>query len=171
MDSGGAKTDDFLGPPPVTGSLSPAGQKIMFLATTCLAAVVTWGSAANYGSARKQCQSACVSTIIFGVAVWVLSLLPLLGNLALARGSFTRSGAFTYGREWFLIVLVVVLWVITVGTVASPATPGRSLTQWAAWIGLFTAVGALIKAIHTRKEEDQPSAVPADFDEEDLVYG
>ncbi|GAB0490864.1 hypothetical protein MMPV_002102 [Pyropia vietnamensis] len=170
MELVGSKTDHFFGPPPVTGSLSPSGQKIMFLATTCLAAIVTWGSAANYALARKQCQSACVATIIFGAAVWVLSLLPLLGNLALAREWLTRPGPFTYGRVWFLLVLVF-LWVITVGMVASPSTPGRALTQWAAWIGLFTAVGALIKAVHTRKEEDQPSAVPADFDEEDLVHG
>lgn len=171
MDPGGAKSDDFLGPPPQTGSLSPAGQKVFFLATTCLAAVVTWGSAANYAAARRQCHSACSSTIAFGVLVWVLSLLPLMGNFGLARGNLTRSGPFTYRIEWALIVLVLFVWVITVGIVASPSTPGRSLTQWAAWIGLFTAVGALVKAFHTQKEEDQPSAVPADFDEEDLVYG
>lgn len=171
MDSGASKTVDFLGPPPQTGSLSPAGQKLMFLATTSLAAIVTWGSAANYAAARKQCQSACKASITFGAIVWVLSLLPLLGNFGLGRGTLTRTGAFTHGRESLLVAAVLLFWVPTVGMIASPQTPGRALTQWAAWIGLFAAVGALVKAAHTRKEEDQPSPVPVDFDEEDLVYG
>lgn len=168
--AGKGNPEEVLSPPPRSGYISVYAQKLTAVAFVALCALVVWGHTANIGAARRNCGSSCRFQIIFGVVIWLFASILLLFNYLCERGSMARTGFFSHGLEAQLIALLVILWI---PLVASCSSVGKapSLTIWFAWLGFLGSIYATFKAYHSFKEEDLPTDIPPEYDEEGYVYG
>lgn len=167
---GKGKADEILAPAPRTGHVSVYAKKLTALAFVALCAAVVWGHVANIGAAKRDCGSSCRFQIIFGVIIWLFASILLLFNYFCERGTMARTGFFSHGLEAQLIAVLVILWIPLVASV-SAVGKATALTVWFAWLGFFGSIYATFKAYHSFKEEDLPTDIPPEYDEEGYVYG
>eukprot|EP00171_Calliarthron_tuberculosum_P007310 IDg7310t1 len=156
---GKTKPTELLGPPPVSGSISVYAQKLTSLAFVTLCSTVVAGHEANFASAFGNCKSSCQLHITLGVFSFVFSLSLLFANRLAEGRTISREGWFSHRHEMYLIGVLIVVWLIGVGSVSSQDR-GEELVRWFAWLAFFGSMYATFKAYHSSKEEDLPTVLP-----------
>ena len=168
--SGKSKSDQILGPPPASGSISVYEQKLTSLAFVTLCSVVFFGHQVNLAGAWKACEGLCRWHISLGVISGLYTGILLLCNQLAESRSISRDGWFSHGREVHLVAVLVLLWTFGVITV-STHNGGDGIMRWFSWGAFFGSIYATFKSYHSFKEEDLPTPLPDGFDGEDFVYG
>lgn len=164
------KATEILVGPPRSGIFSVYSTKLTALSFVWLSSLVTWANIANYGAVLTRCDLRCIVVIAVGVFVWFYSSLLLSLNWLAESDRLSRNGFFSHGLEVMWISFLVLFWIpIIITTSKHPLLP--AVVVWFSWAGFFASIYATFKAYHSFKEEDLPSDLPDDFEEEDHVYG
>lgn len=165
-----SKSQQILGPPPTSGTISVYVQKLSSLAFVTLCSVVFWGHQANLSAVHTECLPMCRWHISLGVFASLYGMILLIANYMGEKQQISRDGWFTHGREVHLILVLVLLWTLGVVTVSTKNRGTDGLMTWFAWLSFFGSVFATFKAYHSFKEMDLPTVHP-DLDGNEHVYG
>jgi len=165
-----SKSQQILGPPPTSGTISVYVQKLTSLAFVTLCSVVFFGHQANLSAVTGECAEMCRWHISLGVFAAVYGLLLLTANYMGEKQQISRDGWFTHGREVHLIAILVLIWTLGVVTVSTRNKGTDGLMTCFAWMAFFGSLFATFKAYHSFKEMDLPTVHP-DIDVNEHVYG